>query len=142
MQADPNPVPTQAAPPIDPQTVDATAAQTFDGTAPPHATVSALATLVAGRYELREKIAEGGMGAVHRAIDRKLTREVALKLVKNPDASDNTRRRFHEESRITGQLQHPAIPPVHDLGELPDGRPYLAMKLIKGRTLTSTALSS
>ena len=43
--------------------------------------------------------------------------------------------RFLEEARITGQLQHPAIPPVHDIGKLPDGRPYLVMKLIKGETL-------
>ena len=44
-------------------------------------------------------------------------------------------RRFIDEARIAGQLQHPGIPPVHDLGTLPDGRPFLAMKLIKGRTL-------
>ena len=44
-------------------------------------------------------------------------------------------RRFVEEARITGQLQHPGILPVHELGTLPDGRPFLAMKLVKGRTL-------
>src|SRR5262249_23061914 len=44
-------------------------------------------------------------------------------------------RRFREEAQITGQLQHPGIPPVHEVGTLPDGRPFLAMKLIKGRTL-------
>ena len=44
-------------------------------------------------------------------------------------------RRFADEARIASQLQHPAIPPVHDLGTLPDGRPFLAMKLIKGQTL-------
>ena len=44
-------------------------------------------------------------------------------------------RRFADEARITAQLQHPAIPPVHDLGTLPDGRPFLAMKLIRGHTL-------
>src|SRR5262249_25415408 len=43
--------------------------------------------------------------------------------------------RFLGEARITGQLQHPAIPAVHHIGRLPDGRPFLAMKLIKGRTL-------
>ena len=46
-------------------------------------------------------------------------------------------RRFMDEARISGQLQHPGIPPVHDLGSLPDGRPFLAMKLIDGRTLES-----
>ena len=44
-------------------------------------------------------------------------------------------RRFADEARIAAQLQHPGIPPVHDLGTLPDGRPFLAMKLIKGDTL-------
>src|SRR5262249_29890403 len=44
-------------------------------------------------------------------------------------------RRFADEARITAQLQHPGIPPVHDLGTLPDGRPFLAMKLIKGQNL-------
>jgi len=130
-----DPVGTPPAPQIASPTVAGTVVQTFDGDAPAHATAAALALLIAGRYELREKIAEGGMGVVHAAFDRVLTREVALKMVKNLSASENTRRRFNEESRITGQLQHPAIPPVHDCGELPDGRPYLAMKLIKGRTL-------
>src|SRR5262249_40801950 len=50
-----------------------------------------------------------------------------------PDSG--TARRFADEARITGQLQHPNIPAVHDLGVLPDGRPCLAMKLIKGETL-------
>src|SRR5205085_12488635 len=44
-------------------------------------------------------------------------------------------RRFLDEARITGQLQHPNVPAVHAVGELADGRPFLAMKLIKGRTL-------
>jgi serine/threonine protein kinase len=43
--------------------------------------------------------------------------------------------RFLEEAQITGQLQHPGVPPVHEVGRLPDGRPFLAMKLIEGRTL-------
>jgi serine/threonine protein kinase len=50
-----------------------------------------------------------------------------------PDSG--TARRFVDEARITGQLQYPNVPAVHDLGVLPDGRPFLAMKLIKGETL-------
>src|SRR5262249_33573261 len=46
-------------------------------------------------------------------------------------------RRFTDEARITAQLQHPNVPAVHDLGVLPDGRPFLAMKLIKGCTLAA-----
>ncbi len=90
----------------------------------------------AGRYELGGEIARGGMGIVYRAIDTVLGREVAVKVlhdkyIQTPAAA----RRFADEARITSQLQHPAIPPVHDLGALPDGRPFLAMKLIQGDTL-------
>ena len=88
------------------------------------------------RYVLGEEIARGGMGAVCRATDTVLGREVAVKTLQSrygPDSS--AARRFAGEARITGQLQHPAIPPVHDLGTLPDGRPFLAMKLIRGDTL-------
>jgi tetratricopeptide (TPR) repeat protein len=65
-----------------------------------------------------------------------LGREVAVKVLGEKFAPDSgTARRFADEARITGQLQHPNIPAVHDLGILPDGRPFLAMKLIKGDTL-------
>src|SRR5262249_18026385 len=63
-------------------------------------------------------------------------REVAVKLLQDRYPADSTTaERFQEEARITGQLQHPGIPAVHQVGTLPDGRPYLAMKLVKGRTL-------
>ena len=88
------------------------------------------------RYELLEEIARGGMGVVYLARDRVLDRDVGVKTLLNVPAAESViAARFREEARITGQLQHPNIPPVHDLGTLPDGRPYLAMKLIKGRTL-------
>ena len=96
------------------------------------------ADVAAGRYELLDEIAEGGMGAVLRAFDRTLGREVAVKVLQDRyPAGSVIARRFIDEARISGQLQHPGIPPVHDLGTLPDGRPFLAMKLIKGRTLES-----
>jgi serine/threonine protein kinase len=88
------------------------------------------------RYLLGEEIARGGMGEVYRATDTVLNREVAVKVLQTKFAPDSgTARRFADEGRITGQLQHPNIPAVHDLGILPDGRPFLAMKLIKGETL-------
>jgi serine/threonine-protein kinase len=84
-----------------------------------------------GRYELLEEIARGGMGAVVRARDRTLDREVAVKVLQERfKAGSVMARRFVDEARIAGQLQHPGHPPVHDLGTLPDGRPFLAMKLI------------
>ena len=89
-----------------------------------------------GRYDLREEIARGGMGEVYLAVDRTLGRPVAIKILQARYRSGSTTaRRFVDEARISGQLQHPGIPPIHDLGTLPDGRPFLAMKLIKGRTL-------
>ena len=89
-----------------------------------------------GRYILKEEIAAGGMGIVYRAADPTFGRNVAVKLVKEQYADHSwAKRRFLEEAQITGQLQHPGIPPVHELGTLPDGRPYLVMKLIRGETL-------
>src|SRR5262245_6090929 len=90
----------------------------------------------ATRYQLGEEIARGGMGVIHRATDTVLGRKVAVKVLQEKYAHDPaTARRFADEARITAQLQHPNIPAVHDLGALPDGRPCLAMKLIKGQTL-------
>ena len=91
---------------------------------------------IAGRYEVGAEIARGGMGAVYAAVDRAFDREVAVKLVREEYVRTDAARRFFVEARITGQLQHPGIPPIHEVGSLPDGRPYLVMKLIKGRTLS------
>jgi tetratricopeptide (TPR) repeat protein len=78
------------------------------------------------------------MGVVYRAWDAELHRDVAVKVlgVRFPVGS-GAARRFLEEAQITAQLQHPAIPPIHHVGALPDGRPFLIMKLVKGRTLAS-----
>src|SRR5262249_33420648 len=77
-----------------------------------------------------------GHGVVYRARDLALDREVAVKFLQDKYAPDSsTAARFVEEARITAQLQHPGIPAVYRVGALPDGRPFLAMKLIKGQTL-------
>ncbi len=87
-------------------------------------------------YELLGEVGRGGMGVVYRARDRALERDVAVKLLAVRYAPDSAAAsRFVEEARITAQLQHPGIPAVHQVGHLPDGRPFIAMKLIKGRTL-------
>jgi eukaryotic-like serine/threonine-protein kinase len=87
-------------------------------------------------YELESLIGEGGMGVVYRARDVALSRDVAVKFLQGRFAPASAiGLRFTEEARITSQLQHPGIPPVHQVGTLPDGRPFLAMKLIKGDTL-------
>jgi serine/threonine-protein kinase len=90
----------------------------------------------AGRLELCEELARGGMGIIYRARDDSLGRDVAVKILHERYLADSlVGRRFLDEARITAQLQHPAIPPVFEVGRLADDRPYLAMKLIKGRTL-------
>ncbi len=87
-------------------------------------------------YELRDEIGRGGMGVVYRARDTALNRDVAVKLLADRYPADSpAAQRFLSEARITGQLQHPGIPAVHQVGALADGRPYLAMKLIQGNTL-------
>jgi len=96
-----------------------------------------------GRYEILDEIARGGMGVVYRAQDIDLSRNIALKLVQARFSADQpTLRRFIDEARITGRLQHPGIPPVHEFGQLADGRPFLAMKLIRGQTLAAKVLES
>ena len=87
-------------------------------------------------YQLLDEIGHGGMGVVYRARDTVLDRDVAVKLLSNHYPADSpAAQRFLSEARITGQLQHPGIPAVHQVGTLADGRPFLAMKLIKGSTL-------
>jgi serine/threonine protein kinase len=87
-------------------------------------------------YELLDEVGRGGMGVVYRARDVALGRDVAVKLLaERYPLGSPAAQRFVNEARITGQLQHPGIPAVHQVGHLPDGRPFLAMKLIKGCTL-------
>ncbi|OWK38406.1 serine/threonine protein kinase [Fimbriiglobus ruber] len=113
----------------------APAAATHVDALPTHAPVPPPAA-PSGRYELGDEIAHGGMGAVYRATDTAFGREVAVKLLLDRyGPQSGTARRFADEARITGQLQHPNIPAVFDLGTLPDGRPFPAMKLVKGDTL-------
>jgi tetratricopeptide (TPR) repeat protein len=82
-------------------------------------------------YRVLREIARGGMGRVLRAFDLGLERDVALKILLPGAPAD----RFVRESKITARLPHPGIPPVHALGTLADGSPFLAMKLIDGQTL-------
>jgi serine/threonine protein kinase len=87
-------------------------------------------------FQLLDEIGRGGMGVVHRARDLRLHREVAVKFLLADGSGDTAAAdRFRAEAQITGQLQHPGIPAVHELGTLTDGRPFLAMKLVEGRTL-------
>src|SRR4051794_19023063 len=87
------------------------------------------------RYQLSGEIARGGMGAVLRGRDVDLGRDLAVKVLLEKYADrPEVARRFLEEAQIGGQLQHPGVVPVYDIGRFGD-RPYFTMKLIKGQTL-------
>ena len=91
-----------------------------------------------GRLQLLGEIARGGMGAVLKGRDPDLGRDLAVKvLLESHRDKPDLIRRFIEEAQIGGQLQHPGIVPIYELGAFADHRPYFAMKLVKGRTLSS-----
>jgi len=87
-----------------------------------------------GRYIIEGEIARGGMGTVLRAVDCDIRREVAVKyLLDQSDAGKKAR--FVEEAQITGQLEHPNIVPIHELGVDALKRLFFSMKMVKGRSL-------
>ena len=89
-----------------------------------------------GFYTIEGVVATGGMGAILRAYDNNLQRPVALKVMLNAaEATDSSIYSFVAEAQITGQLEHPNIVPLHDIGVAADGTIYYTMKLISGRTL-------
>jgi eukaryotic-like serine/threonine-protein kinase len=89
-----------------------------------------------GPYEVVSSLGEGGMGEVFRAWDYRLQREIAIKLVKASSADPEWQRRFLQEARAAGGLNHPNILTVHDVG-LESGAPYLVTELIEGESLRS-----
>ncbi len=90
------------------------------------------------RYQLIGELARGGMGAIFQGRDLDLGRDLAVKVIREEHRDHPEMvRRFVEEAQIGGQLQHPGIVPVHELGRLPDGRLFIAMKLVRGRTLAA-----
>lgn len=91
------------------------------------------------RYTIVREIGRGGMGVVYEAEDVALRRSVAIKVLANEMSSARSAERMRREAQIIAGLEHPAIVPVHDVGELPDGRIYYAMKLVRGRTLDAYA---
>jgi serine/threonine-protein kinase len=91
-----------------------------------------------GRFQLQGEIARGGMGAILKGRDVDLGRDLAIKvLLESQRDNPEVVRRFVEEAQIGGQLQHPGVVPVYELGAFPDHRPFFAMKLVKGRTLAA-----
>src|SRR6266576_5151405 len=88
-----------------------------------------------GRYEIRSKIGEGGMGEVYRALDEKLNRDVAIKVLPASLSQDQDRLlRFEQEAQAAGALNHPNILAVYDVGTH-DGSPYIVSELLEGEEL-------
>ena len=86
-------------------------------------------------YQLGEVLGRGGMGEVIAAVDQSLGREVALKRMRHSDPTGDAVNRFVREAKVQALLDHPAIVPVHELGEDADGNPYFTMKRLVGTTL-------
>ncbi|MEZ5355026.1 MAG: bifunctional serine/threonine-protein kinase/formylglycine-generating enzyme family protein [Bryobacteraceae bacterium] len=89
-----------------------------------------------GRYEIKDKLGEGGMGVVYRALDSELMREVAIKVIRREalGGEDDALERFDREAKAAGQLKHHSIVTIYDRGEW-NGLPYLVMELVEGVTL-------
>jgi WD40 repeat protein/serine/threonine protein kinase len=91
------------------------------------------------RFRRLRPHAEGGLGVIYIARDGELNREVALKEIKEGSADDlHSRARFLLEAEVTGGLEHPGIVPVYSKGQYADGRPYYAMRFVRGLTLQET----
>jgi serine/threonine-protein kinase len=107
----------------------------------PHETVTYLRQVLArpeppgDRYEVHELVGEGGMGAVYRATDRTLGRDVAIKVLRPELAGDPSTERLRREAAILARLEHPGVVPVHDVGQLADGRLFYVMRLVRGSRL-------
>jgi eukaryotic-like serine/threonine-protein kinase len=93
-------------------------------------------TYSSARFQILRPHARGGLGEVHLAHDLELGREVALKQIQDRHADHpESRSRFLLEAEVTGRLEHPGIVPVYGLGRYQDGRPYYAMRFIRGESL-------
>jgi len=95
------------------------------------------------RYRIEGELARGGMGAILKVWDEDVGRQLAMKVIlgqeeptgESPKIPDRALNRFLEEAQITGQLDHPGIVPVHELGLDDEGRVYFTMQLVRGRDL-------
>jgi serine/threonine protein kinase len=98
-------------------------------------TVAELPDFSHTRYRLQREIARGGMSVVYEAEDAELRRRVAIKVLASELASEDAIERMRVEARTIARLEHPGIVPLHDVGLLPDGRLWYAMKLVRGHRL-------
>ncbi len=94
------------------------------------------------KYSFLKELARGGMGTVYLAADTELNRQVAIKVLNTPQITDDLRQRMIREAQIIARLEHPGIVPVHDVGVLPDGCVFYAMKFVRGARLDEYAAST
>ena len=93
-----------------------------------------------GHYELCERLGQGSSSVVYRALDTRVNREVALKRIQERRADDpQSQARFLHEAEVTGSLEHRGIVPVYAIGHFENGRPFYAMRFIKGDSLKGAA---
>jgi serine/threonine protein kinase len=98
--------------------------------------------LTTTKYEALSVLGQGGMATVYLARDKDLGREVALKVMRLPEPAPGLGDRLLQEARILARLEHPGLVPVHDVGTLPDGRVFYAMKRVLGRRLDAHLVDS
>jgi serine/threonine-protein kinase len=91
--------------------------------------------LLADRYSVERRLGRGGMGTVYAAHDLQLNRPVAVKLLRDRLESDRAVEKCRREARAAAGLAHPNVVTIHDIGLTADGRPFLVMQLLRGRTL-------
>jgi serine/threonine-protein kinase len=91
---------------------------------------------IIGRYEVIDRLGEGGMGAVYLARDPSIGRQVAIKVLHGHLADASLRQRFVQEARSAGSLTHPNIVTIHDFGEV-DGAPFIVMEYVRGANLAA-----
>jgi len=116
-----------AAPPREPDTVPQPAAPRRD---------PLVGRIIAGRYEVLEQVGVGGMGAVYRAYQAAMDREVALKVLSASLAADeHSVKRFHQEAKAASKLRHPNTITLHDFGQSEDGILFIAMEFLEGSPL-------
>ena len=93
--------------------------------------------IFAGRYEIIEELGKGGMGTVYRALDKKLSEEVALKLIKPEIAADKkTIERFKNELKLARKIRHRNVGGMYEIMEA-EGKPFITMEYVEGKDLKS-----
>jgi serine/threonine protein kinase/tetratricopeptide (TPR) repeat protein len=100
-------------------------------------TTASSAPLYVGRYRVTDTLGEGGMGAVYAAVDEKLERQIAVKVLRHESAADPTaRERFWREARLAASVNHPHICQLYEIGES-DGELFIAMERLEGEPLAA-----